>query len=297
METCLGTRRQRHKTVPLSLQLETVLQWRADKEIVAMKKRLLFGAIILVAIGTIYLCVMMFISSAPYRWSGKLCEAIRRGDTESALNYVAEGKDKGYSMDTLSAYPSPLCGLAETAPCTPLQAACEYCNLTVAQQLLDAGASVYPSEGGIGTGLVYIVIRNHYSQDETQLLELLIQHGAPLEDDEYDPLITDAACRSPRNFEAEPDPTTGAYPYDESVAKGITESFLLLVEHKDYYTVNGANRNALHCAVIMGNWPLAETLAIQFNFSLDAKDMNGKTAYDLAKEEGAPSHILDLLQP
>ena len=262
-----------------------------------MKKRLLFGAIRLVAIGTIYLCVMMFISSAPYRWSGKLCEAIRCGDTESALGYIAEGKDKGYSMDTLSAYPSPLWGLAETAPRTPLQAACEYCNLTVAQQLLDAGASVYPSKGGINTGLIHSIIRNHYSPDEGKLLELLIQHGAPLEDDSYGPLITEAACRPPLNFDAELEPTTGAYPYDENIATGITESFLLLAKHKDCYTVNGANRNALQCAALYSNWPLVEALATQFDFPLGAKDMNEKTAYDLAKEEGAPPNILDLLQP
>lgn len=252
------------------------------------------------------LCILIALTSvaaitcsrnSAYRWSSKLCEAIRQGDTNAALELVKEGASKGYSMDTLNKYPSYLWSALESTPRTPLQVSCEYGNYLVAAQLLESGATVYPAEGGIPTSPVLCVIRRHYLPDDQALIQLLIRHGASLDDDEYGPLITDAAFRSPRDFSAEPDPVTGNYPYSEIAAKGIADVFLLVSEYRDCYDVNGASRNALHCAAVMGNWPLVEILITQFSFPLDAEDIDGKTAYELALERGASKDILDLLIP
>lgn len=255
-------------------------------------QRILFFVIV----GLVGIVILSFISLAPYRWSGQLCEAIKENDTETAVTLIAEGKEKGYSMDTLSAHPSPLHIMLETTPETPLQTACSHGNLDVVRTLLDAGASVRPADGGIQTEPVFCVIRKAYSPSDADIIRLLIAHGAVLKDDAYGSLITDAAFRAPLNFRAEPDSVTGEYPYDEMAAQGITEVFLILAEYRDCYTVNGADRNALHCAVLMGNWSLTETLAREFDFPLDAKDIDGKTAYDLAKEQGASERLLELLR-
>lgn len=254
-----------------------------------------------VVVWILLLCILLALTytaaTSAYRWSGKLCEAIRKGDTSAALELIEEGARKGYSMDTLSKYPSPLWSALESTPQTPLQVSCVYGNYSVAERLLKSGAAVYPAEGGIPTSPVLCVIRRHYLPDDRALIQLLIEHGASLDDDAYGPLITDAAFRSPRDFSAEPDPVTGSYPYSEIAAKGIADVFLLVSECRDCYAVNGANRNALHCAAVMGNWPLVEILATQFHFPLDAEDINGKTAYELASESGASKDILDLLIP
>lgn len=263
-----------------------------------MNKKLTIRIFLLaVAIGLAGIAIAAYIQTAPYRWSGELCEAIRRGNTKDALQLIEEGTDKGYSMDTLSGYPSHIWTALESTPTTPLQSACIYGNYAVAQQLLVSGATVHPAEGGNPTEPVLCVIRRAYSSDDLALIRLLIQHGAVLEDDTSGVLITDAAFRAPLDFRAKPDSVTGKYPYNETVAKGIADVFLLLAEHRDCYAVNGANRNALHCAAAMGNWYLVEILILQFEFPLDAEDADGKTAYDLAQACGASENLLTLLRP
>lgn len=242
------------------------------------------------------LALFAYLSLSPYRWSAQLYEAIRQENTETALALIEEGQKKGYSPDTLNTYPSFLMSMLEATPQTPLQAACRYGNLDVVLALLEAGASVRPAEGGIRTEPVFCVIRRHWSSSDAEIIRLLIAHGATLEDDDFGPLITDAAFRAPLDFCAEPNSVTGQYPYSEAAACGITETFLLLAEYKDCYVENGAQRNALHCAAIMANWPLVKVLATEFNYPLDAKDIDGKTAYDLADEAGATEIVLDLLR-
>lgn len=261
------------------------------------KKRTIRILLLVMAIGLASVAVAVYACTEPYRWSGALCEAIRQGDTNAALQLIEDGTDKGYSMDTLSTYPSPMWAALESTPTTPLQAACIHSNYTVAQQLLAMGATVHPAEGGLSTEPILCVIRRAYSPEDLALIRLLVQHGAALEDDASGVLITDAAFRAPLNFHTEPDSVTGEYPYDETVAKGITDVFLLLAEHRDCYVVNGAGRNALHCAAAMGNWYLVTVLTTQFDFPLEAEDINGKKAYDLAQEQGASEELLTLLRP
>ena len=108
--------------------------------------------------------------------------------------------------------------------------------------------------------------------------------------------MVNAAFRAPRDFNAAADPNSG-YPYDEAVAEGITEVFLLLAEHCNSNVVDGAGRTPLHCAALMENWHLVRVLASEFDYAPDAKDINGKTAYDFAKESNAPKDVLELLRP
>ena len=261
------------------------------------KRRVFWILLLCILIILTSILVVTYSRTSAYRWSSKLCKAIQQGDTNTALELVEVGISKGYSMDTLNKYPSYIWSALESTPRTPLQVSCECGNYLVAAQLLDAGATVYPAKGGIPTSPVFCVIRRHYLPDDQALIQLLIQHGATLEDDEYGQLIIDAAFRSPRDFSAEPDPVTGKYPYSEIVATGIADVFLLISAYRDCYAVNSANQNALHCAAAMGNWPLVEILTTQFDFPLDAEDIYGNTAYSLALESGASSKMLDLLIP
>lgn len=254
-----------------------------------------------------YICIMIIIllicgillihmSNKPFRWSQNLCEVIRLGDTDKALLLIDEGIRKGYDLNTLSERPSFLWSLLESTPQTPLQAACKHGNYAVAEKLLENGAEPIPVNGGLSTEPLLCVLRRQYLSNDKAIIQLLLDHGAVLSRNSgIDNTLTSAAQRAPRNFDATPDSNTGVYPYDETVAKGITEVFLLLAEEYDDDAVNEAGRTPLHCAVMMKNWYLVRVLVAEFSYSLDAKDMNGNTAYDLAVENEAANDILDLL--
>ena len=261
------------------------------------KKRMMYFFAVLAVLFTLTV-VVAYINDAPFRWSRNLCEAIRVDDTDTALQLIDDGKIKGYSMDTLSERPSFIWTLLESSPKTPLQAACQSGNSLVVQRLLEEGASVQPVQGGLSTDPVLCVLHRPYAPEDLQIIQLLLDYGTESYGDFVGcSFVPAAAFRAPRNFSASPDPNTGKYPYDEAAAKGITDVVMLLSQHCDIYAVDGADRNALHCAVLMHNWHLVELLTTDFHFSLTASDVNGKTAYDLAQGSDAPQDILDLLKP
>lgn len=262
-----------------------------------MRKKWLF-IVILICVLTMSICVCFM--DASYRWSGRLCEAIRASDTALALQLIDEGVQKGYSMDTLSMRPSRLWSFLENVPETPLQIACENGNYLVAERLLVEGASVRPVEGGSSREPLFCVILKHYDSDDGKLIQLLLDHGALLYDHQLeDHFLLEAVKRIPKQYVGEKDPETGSFyddKYSEEVAKGITEVFLLLSEYGDCYDTDGSGKNPLHWAAIMGNWYLVEVMVLRFDYRMDAEDIHGNTAFDLAAEEGAPDYILELLK-
>lgn len=89
-------------------------------------------------------CLLLYVNNAPFRWSRNLCDAIRLGETDKALQLIDTGIEKGYSLDTLSEHPSFIWSLLEATPLTPLQAACKNGNYSVAEKLLKEGTGVRP---------------------------------------------------------------------------------------------------------------------------------------------------------
>ena len=234
-------------------------------------------------------CIFLF--NTPYRWSRNLQKAIQSADNQKAMALIDEGIERGYSLDTLSERASSLWTFLEHVPETPLQVACKEGNYAVAERLLQEGASVRSMEGGAGREPIFCVLLRSYNASDAQLIQLLIDHGAVLDYSDYY-LMLEAASRSTYSQSTESD----AFLYDEEVAKGITEVFLILAQYSDCYVTDSANRNALHYAAIYENWILIEVLTSSFDYSLDAEDCWGNTAYDLAAENAAPIYILELLE-
>lgn len=264
-----------------------------------MKLKKVFPYILWVVIALlIFVFITTYVKSSQFRWSQKVCNAIRLGETETALQLIDKGIQKGYNLNTLSDQPSFFWTLIETTPLTPLQAACKYGNYVVAEKLVESGAVPKAIDGGLSTEPILCILRRAYSPDDKALIQLLLDNGAVLScNDGLENVLTNAAQRAPQDFNAKVDSVTGLYPYDEAVAKGITEVFLLLAEYCDGKTTNEAGRTPLHCAVLMGNWHLVRVLVSEFDYSLNAEDMSGNTAYDLAIENEAPNNILSLLTP
>ena len=245
-----------------------------------------------------FIILLTYMSNKSFRWSRNVCDAIRLGDTDKALLLIDKGICKGYNLNTLSEHPSFLWTLLESTPQTPLQAACKKGNYAVAEKLLENGAEPVSADGGIDTEPLLCVLERSYLPNDKEIVQLLIDYGADLSCDNgsRNNLLTNAAFRAPRDFDAEKDAKTGTHPYDETVARGITEVFLLLADGNDGDTANEAGRTPLHCAAMMENWYLVRVLVAEFSYSLDAKDMNGNTAYDLAVENKAPHDILNILK-
>ena len=260
------------------------------------RKKALYICIV-IAVLLLLAFLLIYMHNRPYRWSRNVCDAIRVGDTDKALLLIDNGIRKGYDLNTLSERPSFLWRLLEATPQTPLQVACKYGNYSVAAKLLENGAEPTSVKGGINSDPLLCVLRRHYLPNDKELVQLLLNYGSDVSHDNgMDNIWTNAAQRAPRNFNAAVDPNTGAYPYDETVARGITEVFVVLSEGYVDDAVNEAYRTPLHCAIMMQNWYLTRVLVKEFGCSLNAKDVNGNTAYDLALENGAPLDILDLLK-
>jgi len=260
------------------------------------KKTVLYICIVIAAL-LVFALLLTYMRNKPYQWSRNICDAIRVGDTDKALQLIDNGIRKGYDLNTLSECPSFLWILLEATPQTPLQAACKYGNYTVAEKLLENGAEPTSVNGGLNSDPLLCILRRQYLPNDKVLIQLLLNYGADANRNSgMDNIWTNAAQRAPRKFNAATDPNTGIYPYDETVAKGITEVFLLLSEGYVDDAVNEAGRTPLHCAIMMKNWYLTRVLVAEFSCSLDAKDLNGNTAYDLAVENEAPHDILGLLK-
>lgn len=260
------------------------------------KKTLYICVAVVVLLGVIFM--LNYIKNAPFRWSRSVCEAIRQENTETALQLIEEGVRKGYSMDTLSESPSRIWTFLEQTPQTPLQAACMYGNYPVAQQLFANGASAKAQKDGSTRESVFCVLCRAYKPTDAALIQLLIDHGAVFNDRQFgDAMMVQAAFRSPYIPGTDADSSPESQIYSAETAEGIADVFLLLSEYGNCYATNGAGQNPLHCAVMMENWHLVSILIEKFDYALDAQDIHGKTAYDLAVESGAEEEILSRLMP
>ena len=261
------------------------------------KKQILYICVaVVVLLGVIFM--LNYIKNAPFRWSRSVCEAIRLEDTETALQLIDEGARKGYSMDTLSEPPALLWSFLEQSPQTPLQVACIYGSYPVAEQLFANGASAKAQKDGSTREPVFCVLCRAYSLDDAALIQLLIDHGAVFNDEQFgDAMMAQAAFRSPYIPGTGEDNSSGSRVYSAETAEGIADVFLLLSEYGNCYATNEAGQNPLHCAVMMENWHLVSVLIEKFDYALDTQDIHGQTAYDLAVESGAEEEILSKLMP
>lgn len=260
-----------------------------------MKREMMVAAICGILLFILIAATIVVYQNSCYGWSSKLVEAIRRGDTDAALELIDKGVAREFSMDTYEYPPTWLTNMCEMWPETPLRIACNRRNYAVAERLLQEGASAtgYAGARRLGRTPVFEVILRPYSPVDLPLLQLLHEYGAGFEYEKYDgyPII-EAVTRSCKVTQNDAPALT-----PDEISKGIAEVFLYIAEHTDCYVLDGGKRNALHNAALYNNWYLCRILAEDFAFPLDAVDFQGNTAYDHAVKNDAPEEILLLLEP
>lgn len=238
------------------------------------------------------------LGGAENAWSRRLCRAIREGDANDALDLMDEGAERGYSMDALTHPRTLVSMLLETTIATPLETAICAGDVALARALLERGAcpdnSATATIGGTGNNgaPVWYVLGPQYAPTDLPMLQLLAEYGATFaEDVPGDPLIHRAARRSAATCDL---PEGGSTP--ENAARGVTEVFRFLAQYKDVHvTVDG--QSVLHIAAGCGNWPLCRALVEEYGLDTSLRMADGRTAYDLALENGAPQELLARLIP
>lgn len=260
-----------------------------------MKKKagLIICVVLLVLLGG---CSML--GGAENAWSRRLCRAIREGDAPAAIAIMDEGVARGFSMDALTLPRTFVNVLCEQTIETPLETAIRAKNVELARALLMRGAcpnnSGTASVGGTGNNgaPVWFVLGAWYAPTDIPMLELLMEYGATFEGDALsEPLIHRAARRSAQSCELPEGENT-----PENAARGVTEVFRFIAQYKDVHQIAGG-QSVLHVAATYRNWLLCRTLVEEYGIDTSLRTTDGRTAYDIAHENGAPEEILALLKP
>ncbi|MBQ7848242.1 MAG: hypothetical protein IJ343_00775 [Clostridia bacterium] len=254
----------------------------------------------LAALAAVMLCLSGCGMEDCHGWSRQLGTAIRDGDTQKALALIREGKQRGYSMDSLSYERTFLLTLVEQPIYTPLEEAIRARNVTVVQALLENGAC--PNEfgsasvGGSGNGespVWWVVIASQYSPEDLEILQLLISHGADVS--------AKTAHGYPILLVIEKSWSHARLPEDEctpeAISEGITALVRCMAQHTDVHVRSAHGQTALHVAARHRNWLLCRVLAEEYGLDCSLKDGNGQTAYDYALQNDAPEELLSVLRP
>lgn len=262
-----------------------------------MKKKavmIICAAVLLLALVGVH----SVLGGAENAWSRRLCRAIREGDTPTAVALMDEGVARGFSMDALTLPRTFVNVLCEQTIETPLETAIRAKNVELARALLERGAcpnnSGTASIGGTGNNgaPVGFVLGAWYAPTDLPMLELLLEYGATFDEDILvEPLIHRAARRSAQSCELPEGENT-----PENAARGVTEVFRFIAQYKDVHQIAGG-QSVLHVAATYRNWLLCRVLVEEYGIDRSLRMSDGRTAYDIALENGAPQELLSLLKP
>lgn len=262
-----------------------------------MKKKVLWIICALLAAAVALGSLHAVLGGAENTWSRRLCRAIRDGDTPAALAMMDAGKERGYSMDALTLPRSFVNTLCEQTITTPLETALQARDVELAQALLERGAC--PNQFGTtsigGTGNngapVWYAFGAWYAPTDIPMLQLLLDYGADFSAEVWgEPHIIRAARRSAKNSHLPEGENT-----PENAAMGVTEVFRFVAQYTDVHVVY-AGRSALHIAAMYENWLLCRALVEEYGIDTSLKMADGRTAYDIALENGAPEELLTLMK-
>jgi ankyrin repeat protein len=271
-------------------------------------KRIWTAVIAVVSVLAIVVVINTFTS--PYHWSRKLIDAIENDDISTAEKLLQED----YDVNTPETKPNRFWdAFTETTPRVPLSVACEYGNYNMVKLLIDHGATASHIEGTDSDFMHQALFR--YQPDDLRVVPLLLQNGADLNFTDY----VDCPILSAVSLSAKP--SDGVSPEEamqgsltlfkllescgadirvsdpagtnailEAAAWQNTAVLQYLLDEKgfDVNFINSSKQTPLMRSVYLENYANEDTIQILLNNGADKslKDMNGKTAYDYAVENG-----------
>lgn len=237
------------------------------------------------AIKTIFICVFLAVAIAlifplvnlcqGWHNSSRLLAAIERENQPEVAVLLEQGADPNRCDVT----PGWFWTLLEVTPRQPLSVACFSGNLDIVKTLLEYGASANAIKGTGISPLQETLL--YYKSDDVEIIELLLENGALIEDDD----VFAAAKMVPQAF----DPTMEngsvfAGVYDEDTAIGITTIVFRLLGERSVNSSDKLGKTLLIYGVQSGNTNLVRAL-LQTGADVSAVDLQGKTALDYVVEQ------------
>ena len=226
--------------------------------------------------------LMMASCVVAYKQANELIKAIEENDTLKITALLESGVDPnalaGPSNPVLNAW-------GGGASKRPLSVACATGNLAIVEILIDHGATAEYQEAGGWSPMAETLF--YYQPDDIEIIKLLLANGADIAQEEAGWLPVFHASRMyPKRYDAQKsNGTVFLTDYDVETAEGITEIVKLLMGNFD---INDQSKNLttlLMNAASVGNVALVEYL-LSIGADVTLTDYNGKTAYDLALQNG-----------
>ncbi|MGL4483957.1 MAG: hypothetical protein ACRCUS_03325 [Anaerovoracaceae bacterium] len=292
-----------------------------------------FGKNKKIAIIISLIVLLLFVINYRYLWKGSMEFAIKK-ENVSAVATLAKfplTNLNSYNINYLLLWN----WFPEVDYDTALTLAIREGNYEIVEVLIDNGADVnyYNIARGVSP---LVALFKEYNKEDLRILSLLLKNGVNVNDDNshiYDILfqIADQDCAKNLLVKGKDERF-----YNNEVAVDIKKEFILVWKEsisKEDIGVSGAN--SLFAATLRGNLSLMRHLLNNLNYDPNEKSLGGdtvifysynkyyynqwtqdvinmllqygadksikdderKTAYDYAKEEGAPKEILKLLKP
>ena len=225
------------------------------------------------------ICVYIFMGLKSYHSTRKLLRAIKNEDVYK----VKELLDEGVDPNKTDVPPSIFWDFLETSPNRPLSIACDTGNIEIVELLIGYGATAEPIEGTGWSPLRQVLF--YFQPDDVEIVKLLFENGASVEDGYWEDMVYFAAQMVPRAYDKTmANGTVFIGDYDEMTAKGITEIIdILIMNGGSLDGTNGAGKTALMVSVEPENLYLTEHL-INIGCNTSVTDIYGKTALDYALE-------------
>ena len=267
----------------------------------------------IVITATVIVVVAVFVVSALfYTMDGnKLCEAIQNGNDDQLVKLLEDGADANSPTHTIFYLPVSVI-LDSDYPTTPLETACQNGNTFAVKKLLEHGAD--PNKriaGGFSSiGAVYSTSKGRAVRFE--IIPLLVERGAAVDDIGKSINGRHAAFREAGLAEDKSAQQSirllELYTNEPADLRNHRGETLLMVcacpVVCDWLIQNGADVNAadndgntpLMHSVISENVKVIEIL-IENGANIEVKNAEGKTAYELAQEQGVSEDLLTLLRP
>ena len=239
--------------------------------------------ILIISSALLFLIVVLsIIFSTPYRNSSALVKAIKKEDCEKVEELLSSGIDP--NVTTTSNISEFILNIVESTGERPLTVACDVGKLEIVQMLIDYGATAEPYDKCGWSPLNQTLL--HYQPDDKAIVELLLKHGADInEDNPFGQPIFHAAEMTPKKYDRkEHNRVYYVAGYDAEVAEGITNIVKMLLQYGDFdvnLKSSYDDSTLLIAATKSGNLYLVKYL-LAIGCDATAKDIANKTAYDYA---------------
>lgn len=200
----------------------------------------------------------------------ELCQYIESGENDKAKAIIEKTGNLNQESSSFSGI-GQFFTQGEQKVSTPLYSACKSGNAVMVKMLLEHDADPNYTGKGLAKPLEIYCAEN--IDENTAIMEMLLQYGAEVNGFTYEPAVFRVADK------------LQYLSSEKAAAAGRMITYLLDNGAKFVHEENGTTRTLLLCAVQGPDTKLLQMLLEEYNgaFYIDVKDYEGETALDIAR--------------